>query len=306
VGSPDQTTPIQLPEPGVFNEIGQHLSHLFQRLGLYIQTQPLQLILELALIWGVVYMIARFLRGTRAAKAIIGVLMLIISTSLVVLLLGSQDAFRRLNFLYKNLLTVMVFVLVVVFQPELRRAFVRLGETRWTLGGGLRKARVIEELLGAVAYLSKNKIGALVAIERQVGLKGIIEAGTRIDAQVSKDLLNTIFWPGSALHDMGVIIQGDRVVAASVQFPLAEGEQYGTELGSRHRAAIGLSNEADALIVVVSEETGRISVAERGQLHSDLTIDTLRTMLVRGMGRTELAPEPKPADETDSDARAAA
>jgi len=291
----------------VFEEINQNLEQLLQRLMVYLKTSPVELILEFAVIWGVVYIVARFLRGTRAAKAIIGLLVLIVTTSLLVLLLGSGDAFERLNFLYGKLLTVMVFVLVVVFQPELRRALVRLGATRWLSGSGLRQARVIEEVLGSVKYLAKHKVGALIAIERQVGLKGIIEAGTKLDAQVSRDLLNTIFWPGSALHDMGVVIQGDRLVAASVQFPLAEGDQFGTELGSRHRAAIGLSNEADCLIVVVSEETGRISVAERGELHSELTVDSLRSYLVRGLGKAELERDSTaPPDDDESDTRAAA
>jgi diadenylate cyclase len=289
----------------VFEEINQNLAHLLQRLAVYLRTSPVELILEFAVIWGVVYIVARFLRGTRAAKAIIGLLVLIVSTSLLVLLLGSRDAFDRLNFLYRNLLTVMVFVLVVVFQPELRRALVRLGETRWLAGGGLRQARVIEEVLGSVKYLAKNKVGALIAIERQVGLKGIIEAGTKLDALVSQELLKTIFWPGSDLHDMGVVIQGGRIVAAAVQFPLAEGDQYGTELGSRHRAGIGLSNEADCLIVIVSEETGRISVAERGELHSELTIDSLRSYLVRGLGKAELERENTAEDDDETEPRAA-
>ena len=140
------------------------------------------------------------------------------------------------------------------------------------------------------SYLSKNKIGALVAIERQVGLKGIVEAGTKMDASVTKELLNTIFWPGSALHDLGVVIQGDRIVAAGVQFPLAEGERFSSSLGSRHRAAIGLSQEADSLVVVVSEETGTISLAERGQLVRNLSTDGLRSQLVRGLGQLELPP----------------
>ena len=146
---------------------------------------------------------------------------------------------------------------------------------------------MIEEVLESVGYANQNKIGMLIAIEREVGLGGIVEAGTRLDATVTRSLLNTIFWPGSALHDMGVVIRGDRVVAAGVPFPLAEGD-YAPELGSRHRAAIGLSQESDALIIVVSEETGTISVAERGGLNRKLTIDALRTLLVKGVGRTDV------------------
>ncbi len=255
-----------------------------------IQTYPWWVVLiEFVVIWALVYIILRFLHGTRGARAIKGVALVLIIGTLLIKVLGSGTSFERLNFLYSNLLGYISLALVIVFQPELRRAMVRLGEARLFRGSNLRRARVIEELLGTVAYLSKNKIGALIAIERHVGLGGIIETGTRVNAEVSKELLNTIFWPGSALHDMGVVVQGDRITAAGVQFPLAEGEQFSSELGSRHRAAIGLSQETDSLIIVVSEETGAISLAERGQLTRGLTLSGLRTLLVRGLGEIKLS-----------------
>lgn len=285
----------------------ERLLQLTNRLGFYVRNEPVELIIEMALLWALIYMVFRFLRGTRGARVIKGMLFLLISVTLVVKLLGSGSAFERLNFLYSNFLTFAALALVIVFQPELRRALVRLGEARIFMGQSLRKARVIEEVLGSVGYLAKNKIGALIAIERQTGLRGIIEIGTRLDASVSRDLLNTIFWPGSALHDMGVIIQGDRIIAASVQFPLAEGEQFtGTELGSRHRAAVGLSQEADALIIVVSEETGTISLAERGNLIRPLTVESLRTHLVRGLGKTDLNKQEDQEEEDESESAAAA
>lgn len=262
-----------------------------------VQTYPLWVvILELIVIWALVYVVLRFLKGTRGARVIKGVALVLVIATLLVKLFASENTFERLNFLYRNFVGVASLALVIVFQPELRRALVRIGEARLFRSSGLRKARVIEELLGAVEYLSQNKIGALIAIERQVGLAGVVEAGTRLNAEVTRELLNTIFWPGSALHDMGVVIHGDRMVAAGVQFPLAEGEQFSSELGSRHRSAIGLSQETDALIVVVSEETGTVSLAERGQLLRNLSIDRLRTLLVRGLGQLELPLEPTDAD----------
>jgi diadenylate cyclase len=258
---------------------------LLRRIEGYLNNEPFVVLVELAVIWIVVYVILRFLRGTRGARVIKGLAVILIAATLVIQVLGGEQTFERLHFLYTNLLAFVSLMLVVVFQPELRRALVRLGEARLFKQSGLRKARVIEEVLGALEYLSRNKIGALIAIERQVGLRGIVEVGTRIDASVSKELLNTIFWPGSALHDMGVVIQGDRIVAAGVQFPLADGEQLPQELGSRHRAAVGLSQEADALVIVVSEETGIISLAERGQLNRNLTISDLRSTLTRGLGK---------------------
>ena len=270
------------------------LEQVFKRVQIY----PTWVVaLELIAIWTIVYIILRFLRGTRGAGMIKGVALILILGTLSIKVIGDDNVFERLNFLYRNFLGFASLALVIVFQPELRRGLVRLGEARLFRGSGLRKARVIEEVLSATAYLSKNKIGALIAIERQAGLTGIVDAGVKLHSDVSKELLNTIFWPGSALHDMGVVIKGDRVVAAGVQFPLAEGEQLSSELGSRHRAAIGLSQESDALVIAVSEETGKISLAERGQMVRRLSIDQLRTRLVQGLG--ELAMPSQPREEND-------
>jgi len=258
---------------------------LFRRIEGYLQTQPLKVVVELAVIWIVVYMILRFLRGTRGARVIKGLAVILILATLAVQVLGGGQTFERLHYLYTNLLAFISLMLVVVFQPELRRALVRLGEANFFKQSGLRKAQMIDQVLGSVDYLARNKIGALIAIERQVGLGGLVEMGTRMDAEVSQELLNTIFWPGSALHDMGVVIQADRIVAAGVQFPLSDGEQSPQELGSRHRAAVGLSQEADALVLVVSEETGIISLAERGELARNLTIRDLRAILTRSLGK---------------------
>lgn len=254
----------------------------------YFRSEPIQVLIELGVIALVVYMCWRFLRGTRGARVIKGVALVLVAGFVIIQVLERENQFERLNFLYTNFLTIASLVLVIVFQPELRRAMVRLGEARFFRQTGLRKARVVEETLAAVQYMSRNKIGALIAIERQVGLRGIEELGTALNADVSQQLLQTIFWPGSALHDMGVVIRGDRIVAAGVQFPLAEGENIPQELGSRHRAAIGLSQDTDALILVVSEETGTISLAERGKLTRGLTIDDLRPLLTKGMGKVEL------------------
>lgn len=267
-----------------------------------IQSYPrYEVVLELVLLWLVLYIVLRVLRGTRGARVIKAVALILIVSTLVIRLIGSQTAFERLGFLYENFVLFASLALVVVFAPELRRALVRLGDVRIFTGRWFKKTRVLDEIMTSIAYLSKNKIGALVAFERQVNLDGIVEAGTRLDAVVSAELLNTIFWPGSALHDMGVIIRGDRVLMAGAQFPLAEGESFSFEIGSRHRAAIGLSQEADALIVVVSEETGTISLADRGQLVRSLTLSDLRDLLVTGLGGSA-----KPAAAVDPSAGKAA
>jgi len=280
--------------------VGFRLPPTLTRIASYLQNEPLQVVIDLIVIWVVVWLIVRFLRGTRGAGVIKGLALLLIVATLGLRVIGRGVVSDRLAYLYDNFLGFVALMLVVVFQPELRRALVRLGETRFFRQGGLRKARVVEELLEAIEYLSKNKIGMLVAIERQVGLRGVVEIGTRVDAEVSAELLKTIFWPGSALHDMGVVLRGDRVIAAGVQFPLAEGAYLPQELGSRHRAAIGLSQESDALVLVVSEETGTISVAERGELNRGLDLDQMRSILTRGMTQVTItAPAANAAESVD-------
>ncbi|QDU72100.1 diadenylate cyclase CdaA [Mucisphaera calidilacus] len=274
--------------------------NVLRRLIGYFQTEPLQVAFELLVIAFVVTMILRFLRGTRGARVVKGLALVLVVGTVGIQLLAGEDSLSRLRLLYDSFLTLASVMLVVVFAPELRRAFMRLGEASFFTQGGVRRARVVEEIVAAIQYLSRNKIGALVAIERQVGLRGIVEVGTRLDAELSASLLNTIFWPGSALHDLGVVIQGDRVIAAGVQFPLSEREDLPRELGSRHRAAIGLSEEADALILVVSEETGTISVAERGVLRRNLTIDDLRPELNHAFGQLTLSESERSTTTTDT------
>jgi diadenylate cyclase len=174
---------------------------------------------------------------------------------------------------------------VVVFQPELRRALMRLGETRLFRSWSSQVDDEIDALVEAATFLSRRKIGAVVAIERDVPLGAIAESGTRVGADLSAPLLETIFWPNSPLHDLGVVISGGKIAYAGVQFPLAESGELERELGSRHRAAVGMSQESDAVVLVVSEETGDVSIAERGQLIRKLTPEGLRGLLSELLGR---------------------
>lgn len=282
----------------------ERLNQLSHRLLGYRQ-EWIEVAIEMAIIWIVVYAVVRFLRGTRGARVIKGLALVLVIATLVFQVVAVENAFSRLQFLYRNFLTFITLAMVIVFQPELRRALTRLGETRFFPVTRLRRSHVIEQIVASVAYMSKNKIGGLIAIEREVGLAGLTEAGTPLEAHISKELLNTIFWPGSALHDLGVVVRGDRIVAAGVQFPMAEGEHFSSELGSRHRAAIGLSQECDALVVVVSEETGTISLAERGQMVRNLSPESLRSELTRGLGNTPMTAEAD-RDKLDVDPREAA
>jgi diadenylate cyclase len=249
-----------------------------------------QILIEWLLIGSVVYWVVRFLRGTRGARLLKGIVFLLLALYLIVTLVGDQLGLQRIKFLYDKLVFAASFVVVVVFQPELRRALMRLGETRLFQRFSDQFNDEIEALVESAAYLSRRKIGGLVAIEREIPLGGIAENGTKLNADMSAPLLNTIFYPNSALHDLGVIISNGRIMYAAVQFPLAEVGDLEQGLGSRHRAAVGLSQETDAVVVVVSEQTGDISIAERGILTRKISLDRLRDLLVELLGRSDHRP----------------
>lgn len=245
-----------------------------------------QLVLEVLVIGAVVYWVIRFLQGTRGARLLKGIIFLLITLYLSVRLLGAVLDLSRLGILFDRFLFYASFAIIIVFQPELRRALMRLGETRLFRGIGQNAGDEIEQIVDACATLSRRRIGALIAMERDVGLGGFTEEATRIDGEVSSALLQTIFYPNTALHDLGVIISGSKIAFAGVQFPLAESGDLPRELGSRHRAAVGLSQESDALVIVVSEQTGDISLAERGKLLRRRTIEQLRQDLMDRMGQS--------------------
>ncbi|MDB5174636.1 MAG: hypothetical protein JWM97_1452 [Phycisphaerales bacterium] len=248
-----------------------------------------QVAIELLLIGLAVFWVLRFLRGTRGARMLKGITFILIAVYLIVRLLSAEFHLDRIQFLYGRFLLSASFVVVVVFQPELRRALMRLGEASI-----FRRYREIDEeieaLVESATFLSRRKVGAVIAIERDVGLGGIAESGTKLDASISADLLNTIFWPNSPLHDLGVVISNGRIMYAGVQFPMAESGDLERELGARHRAAVGMSQETDAVVLVVSEETGDVSIAERGQLIRKLTPEALRGLLTELLGRGERSP----------------
>jgi diadenylate cyclase len=241
---------------------------------------------ELLLIGVVVWWVMRFLHGTRGARLIKGVALLLVTVYVVIRLLprnlgGDQKLdWDRIEWLYGKFLLFAFVAAVVAFQPELRRALIQIGQARILRGPRRQALALIDELVESAAYLSRNKMGAIIAVERSVGLGALMQSGTPMDADVSAALLNTIFYPGSALHDMGVIIRNGRIATAGCQFPLAESEDADASLGSRHRAALGLAQESDAVVVVVSEETGRVSVACEGQLSLGLEPSALREMLI--------------------------
>ncbi len=224
--------------------------------------------IELILIGLVVYWAVDFLEGTRGERLFRGVIFILIVGFLALKLVVGQFAFERLQYLYNGFLIAVLIIAVAAFQPEVRRALMRIGQSSFWSSSSHQLSRTVEELVSAVTGLSSRRIGAIIVIERRVALGEFIETGVRLDARVTAELLKTIFQPGTALHDMAVIIRGDRVVAARVQLPLAEDAGVGgADLGSRHRAAIGITTGSDSVCLVVSEETGTISFVENGKLN---------------------------------------
>jgi diadenylate cyclase len=241
-------------------------------------------LVELGIIGAAVYAVMRFLRGTRGARLLRGFLFLLLGSTLILNFVANAFRLEGIQAIYPLFVGALFLSGLVAFQPELRRALIRLGAATW-FGETTRDAdRVIEEVVEAAAQLSRNRMGAIIAFERATEFRALAEAGRRLDAELSKELLLTIFWPGSPLHDLGVIVSQGRVSAAAVQFPLADSDEFDATLGSRHRAAIGLSHETDAVVLVVSEETGTISLADNGQLERPLSPELLRSLLRKKLG----------------------
>jgi diadenylate cyclase len=235
---------------------------------------------ELLLIGLVVWWVVNFLEGTRGERLFRGVIFILVAGVLILNLVVQRLPFDRLQYLYKGFLIAVLIVAVAGFQPEIRRVLIQIGQPRIWTGSSHQISRTVEELVTAVTELSAARIGAIIVLERQVALGEFVETGIKLDARVTTELLKTIFYPGTPLHDMAVVVRGDRLVAASVQLPLAEaGTTQGVELGSRHRAAVGITVGSDAMCLVVSEETGAISVARDGQLLRNLTESQIRSHL---------------------------
>ncbi len=236
--------------------------------------------IELCLIGLVVYWVVDFLEGTRGERLFRGVIFILVAGVLILNLLVERLEFLRLEYLYKRFLIAVLIIAVAAFQPEIRRVLMRIGRPRFWSRSSQQLSRTIEEIIAAVTDLGSARIGAIIVIERRVALGEFIETGRRIDAQVSAELLKTLFYPGTPLHDMAVIVRGDRIIAAGVQLPLAEaGTVGGFELGSRHRAAIGITAGSDATCVVVSEETGVVSISQDGKLTRNVDETELRRHL---------------------------
>ncbi|HNX53553.1 MAG TPA: diadenylate cyclase CdaA [Pontiellaceae bacterium] len=234
---------------------------------------------EILILAVVFYFLVKFFRGTRGAAILTGLSILFA----FLMVLTKFTNLQVLNWLLQGLVVYLALALVVIFQPEIRRALARLGRQGNFMASKARRA-LTDPIADAVLMMASRKIGALIAIERESETRGIQDTGTVLNSEVSAELLTSIFYPGTPLHDGGVIIGDERIIAAGCVFPLTQTDTLTSDLGTRHRAAIGLTEETDALVIVVSEETGIISVAHNGRLKRGFDGSRLRRVLTSFVG----------------------
>ena len=231
-------------------------------------------VLQIAVLALVFYYIFLFFRGTRGAQVLMGLALLL------VVLLGSTHLLQwtELNWLARKFTVGLMLAFLIIFHPEIRRALAELGRQP-VFSASAEKRSVIDNITQTVVLLAEHKVGALIAIEREIGTRSIQETGIKLDARIVPELLASIFFPHTPLHDGGVIVRGNRIMAAGCVFPLSHDVETHKTIGTRHRAAVGLSEETDAIVLVVSEETGVISVSYRGRLSRGLDEERLRRFL---------------------------
>ncbi len=269
-------------------------------IGAYIkslQSNPFELvtlIIDISIVVFLVYCFFRIVKGSRAWQLIKGIALLIVATWV-----SGLFNLKILNWILTGIMNWGVIAIIVIFQPELRRALEQLGTNRITQFFGIdkdlstRTKEDIYKVVIAATELSKTKTGALIVLERDIKIQDIVNTGIPMNAEVSPQLLVNIFEPKTPLHDGAVVISGNKIAAAACVLPLADDNDISKELGTRHRAAIGISKESDSLVVVVSEETGKISVAKDGTLIADVREDVLKKILISNIVTKRFASEKK-------------
>lgn len=263
--------------------VQEFLSEFMENFGRFMSTVRFADVIDIAIVAFIIYQAFRLVRETRAEQLIKGILILII-----LLQLSSWLGFNTMQYILENTMQLGFFALLIIFQPELRRGLERMG--RGTAGRLLsfnNREEVVEstvdEVARAVDNLAKNKVGALICMERLTKLGDIIKTGTELNSRISAELLVNIFVPNTPLHDGAVVIGSNKILAAACFLPLTHNNDLSKELGTRHRAAIGLSENSDAVVIVVSEETGKISIALDGGLTRNLTVESLKKALLKTM-----------------------
>jgi len=247
----------------------------------------LRAVVEVGIIFIFIYAFLRIMEGTRGAGVLKGLVMFMVILAAVTIFLSRRLQMEHLNWAITRLAPVVVVPVFILFQPEIRRALIKLGQNPMFRMFFRPYSRFIDELVRATFSLSRDRIGGLIAIEREVGLRGYVEGGVRLDAELSAEMIKTIFWPGTPLHDGAIVIRQQRIVAAGCLFPLTDSPQFSRELGTRHRAGIGITEESDAAAIIISEQTGQVSLAVGGALQRDLDEKSLRRALEELAAETE-------------------
>ncbi len=229
---------------------------------------------DIALMSLIIYRLLLILKGTKAVQMLIGLGILLLAS-----LVSRHLELYTVDWLVQSFLAQIVIAIIVLFQPEIRRALAHIGEAQFLTFTKAEELKSLEEIVRASISLANRKIGALMVIERETSLKDFIEVGTPLDAKVSRELLASIFHPTSPIHDGAVIIKGNRIAAAGCFLPITLSSELSKALGTRHRAGIGLTEETDAVAIIVSEETGFISMATNGKLETKLDMGTMRDIL---------------------------
>ncbi len=248
-----------------------------------IPTFTLTDVIDILVVAFLIYQFLLIIRGRRAAHVLVGLCILAGIYGLAV-----WAKLEVLRTILATLAPYTAIALIVMFQSELRRMLARLGRRPFLGISQLERREVSQEILLAVTHMAQKKIGALIVVERKIGLRTFVESGVNLDAAISRDLLCGIFHPGGALHDGAVIIQGDRIASAACFLPLTTNPLLITELGTRHRAALGITEESDCFSVVVSEETGRISIAAFGEIELDVEPSRVEELLTGRLERRDL------------------
>ncbi len=234
---------------------------------------------EVFIIFIFVYAFLRIMEGTRGAGILKGLALFMGGLAVVMIFLTRRFRLENLHWTVTRLGPVVLIPLFILFQPEIRRALIRLGQNPLFRMFFRPHGSVTDELVRATFSLARDRVGGLIAIEREVGLRGYVEGGVRLDAEVTAELIKTIFWPGTPLHDGAIVIRQQRVAAAGCLFPLTDNPQYSAELGTRHRAGIGVTEESDAASIIISEQTGQVSLAVGGTIQRDMDERALRRAL---------------------------
>lgn len=233
---------------------------------------------DIFLVWFVLYKLLQIIKGTKAVQLLRGIIFIV-----VVRFASAYIGLNTLSWLMDQAMTWGVLGIIIIFQPELRRALEQLGRgrlfTRGTYQEENEQEQMIEAIVKATSYMAKRRIGALISLERETGLSDYIETGIHLNSKISSELLINIFIPNTPLHDGAVILQNNTVAAAACYLPLSESPFVSKELGTRHRAALGISEVTDSITIVVSEETGSISLTKNGELYRSLSLEELQDML---------------------------